>query len=62
MNALQRTITIRVDLSSVIRDWFNTKLDEPAHPNTPEQNAELVEVQESTHPVWNGDLDEPIWW
>ena len=62
MNALQKTITIGVDLSSVIRDWFTTRLVEPARPDVPEQNRELVEDREPTHPVWNGDLDEPIWW
>ena len=62
MNALQRTITISVDISGVIRDCFNTEVDEPAHSNVPEQNRELVEDREPTHPVWNGDLDEPIWW
>ena len=62
MNALQKTIAIGVDLSSLIRDWFTTKSTEPAHPNAPEQKRALNEGQESTHPVWNGDLDEPIWW
>jgi len=62
MNALQKTITSGTDLSGVIRDRFNTEVDEPAHPNVPEQNRELVEDREPTHPVWNGDLDEPVWW
>jgi len=62
MNALQKTITIGTDLSNVIRDRFTTKLDEPTHPNSPEQNCELDDNREPTHPVWNGDLDEPIWW
>jgi hypothetical protein len=62
MNTLQRTITIGSDISNIIRDRFATRLDEPTHPNSPEQNSELDEGQESTHPVWNGDLDEPIWW
>ena len=62
MNTIQRSTTIGSEISVFIRDWFDTKLAEPTHPNAPEQNSEVDEGQEPTHPVWNGELDEPIWW
>jgi len=58
MNVIERSITIGSEISGFIREWFITL----THSNASEQISELDEGQKSAHPVWNGDLDEPIWW
>jgi len=62
MNIIQRSITAVSETSDFISDWTTTKFYVLTHPNTPNQNGKANESQEPTHPVWNGDLDEPIWW
>ena len=62
MNVIQRSITTVFETSGLIRDWFTTEFYGLTHPNAPEKKGETDEHQESTHPVWDGSLDEPIWW
>jgi hypothetical protein len=62
MNVIQRNTTIGPEVSVFIRDWFTPEPDEPIQATTSERNDKLDESREPTHPVWNGELDEPIWW
>ena len=62
MDVVQRSITTVSETSGLIRDWFTTKFDNLTHPNAPEQKGEANESQDPTLPVWDGRLDEPIWW
>jgi hypothetical protein len=62
MNVFQRSITTVSETSGFIRDWFTTKFYDLTHPNAPKQKGKANESHEPTHPVWDGSLDEPIWW
>ncbi|MBN1219853.1 MAG: hypothetical protein JXM69_13070 [Anaerolineae bacterium] len=63
MNALQKSIAVGTKVFVSVRDRFTPKPDESPSSTPPAPKAELEkESQEPTHPVWNGELDEPIWW
>jgi hypothetical protein len=65
MNILQRSILIGSEVFVSIHGRFTPKPDEPPQstPATPPKpKGEVAESPEPTHPVWNGELDEPIWW
>ena len=62
MTILQRSILVGSEVFVSIRDRFTPKPDEPSPSTPPTPKSELNESQEPTHPVWNGELDEPIWW
>ena len=65
MTVLQRSTLVGSEVFVSIRDWFTTKPDEPSpstSSTTPEPKGKIDESQKPIHPVWNGELDEPIWW
>ena len=62
MNILQRSILIGSEVFVSIHGRFTPKPDEPPQSTPPKPKGEAAESPEPTHPVWNGELDEPIWW
>jgi hypothetical protein len=62
MNVIQKSIITVFETSGFIREWFATKFYGLPHPNASGPKDEVDENQEPTHPVWDGSLDEPIWW
>jgi hypothetical protein len=62
MNELKKSIAVETKISVFIRDWLTMKPNESIQSPELERENELDKVEESNHPVWNGELDDPIWW